>query len=150
MPFGLFWSHGFIFSHVFPFGPLFCMFSCLAQEMPPNMSLHGRKLSACCEPHCDVGHMWPCHAEPWQHQGFQKNEYWATCKASCTPGIDPADPPEYATPWTCKAIAGVCHNNTHLFLIKSCHTFNSYLTILSYTFTQKDSCSSGHSGLCAV
>lgn len=35
--------------------------------------------------------------------GFQKNEYWASCKTSCTPGIDPADPPEHATPWTCKA-----------------------------------------------
>lgn len=36
---------------------------------------------------------------------FQKNEYWASCKTSCTPGIDPADPPEYATPWTCKVLS---------------------------------------------
>ncbi|CAJ1447053.1 unnamed protein product [Effrenium voratum] len=36
------------------------------------------------------------------HKCFQKNEYWAACKSSCTPGIDPMDPPEWAAPWTCK------------------------------------------------
>ncbi|CAJ1368235.1 unnamed protein product [Effrenium voratum] len=38
------------------------------------------------------------------HKCFQKNEYWAACKSSCTPGIDPMDPPEWAAPWTCKEL----------------------------------------------
>ena len=46
--------------------------------------------------------------EPDGTAGFQKNEYWASCKTSCTAGIDPADPPEYATPWTCKARRSSC------------------------------------------
>mmetsp|Transcript_31647 Transcript_31647/g.100888 ORF Transcript_31647/g.100888 Transcript_31647/m.100888 type:complete len:88 (-) Transcript_31647:74-337(-) len=37
-------------------------------------------------------------------QCYQKNDYWAGCKMSCTPGIDPADPPEHQTPWTCKLL----------------------------------------------
>ena len=47
--------------------------------------------------------------------GFQKNEYWASCKTSCTAGIDPADPPEYATPWTCKALACTTSMTCKLF-----------------------------------
>jgi len=35
---------------------------------------------------------------------FQKNEWWASCKASCAPGLDPSDPPEHRTPWTCKLL----------------------------------------------
>eukprot|EP00913_Durusdinium_trenchii_P016319 g15338.t1 len=35
---------------------------------------------------------------------FQKNKYWASCKSSCVKGIDPSDPPEWATPWTCKVL----------------------------------------------
>merc|ERR1719388_654175 len=35
---------------------------------------------------------------------YQKNTWWASCKASCTPGIDPADPPKYQQPWTCKVL----------------------------------------------
>merc|ERR1719191_1254443 len=35
---------------------------------------------------------------------YQKSKYWASCKASCTPGIDPNDPPKYQQPWTCKVL----------------------------------------------
>ena len=44
--------------------------------------------------------LWSTYTKPW---GYQKNDYWASCKTSCTEGIDPTDPPEFATPWTCKA-----------------------------------------------
>ena len=27
--------------------------------------------------------------------------YWASCRESCSPGINPADPPEHQTPWSC-------------------------------------------------
>ncbi len=37
---------------------------------------------------------------------YEKDEYWASCRASCTPGINPNDPPEYQTPWSCKLIGG--------------------------------------------
>eukprot|EP00438_Fugacium_kawagutii_P022615 Skav211579 [mRNA] locus=scaffold2913:25091:28077:+ [translate_table: standard] len=66
--------------------------------------------------------------------GFQKNEYWATCKASCTPGIDPTDPPEYATPWTCKA-AGV--SQLYHFLPCLGHSFTVFHMLSPFP----DSCS---------
>eukprot|EP00438_Fugacium_kawagutii_P022614 Skav211578 [mRNA] locus=scaffold2913:21222:24772:+ [translate_table: standard] len=65
---------------------------------------------------------------------FQKNEYWATCKASCTPGIDPTDPPEYATPWTCKA-AGV--SQMYHFLPCLGHSFIVFHMLSPFS----DSCS---------
>merc|ERR1719324_598479 len=37
---------------------------------------------------------------------YQKSKYWASCKASCTPGIDPNDPPKYQQPWDCTVIGG--------------------------------------------
>lgn len=37
-------------------------------------------------------------------QCFRKNQYWAGCRTSCTPGIDPSDPPRYQTPWTCEML----------------------------------------------
>jgi len=36
---------------------------------------------------------------------YEKDGYWAGCKESCKPGIDPSDPPEYQTPWTCKVLS---------------------------------------------
>jgi len=36
---------------------------------------------------------------------YQKNEEWASCRPSCSPGIDPNDHPDYLTPWTCKVLA---------------------------------------------
>jgi len=32
---------------------------------------------------------------------YEKDQYWASCRQSCTPGINPLDPPEYQSPWTC-------------------------------------------------
>jgi len=38
-------------------------------------------------------------------QCFEKNEWWAECKASCDPGIDMTDAPEYRTPWSCVSLS---------------------------------------------
>lgn len=38
-------------------------------------------------------------------QCYQKNEFWAGCRATCTPGIDPQDPPQYQVPWTCTPLS---------------------------------------------
>lgn len=35
---------------------------------------------------------------------YQKNQWWASCKPMCKKGIDPADPPKYQQPWTCKVL----------------------------------------------
>jgi len=35
---------------------------------------------------------------------FQKNQWWASCKETCTPGIDPTDAPEFQLPWDCKPL----------------------------------------------
>jgi hypothetical protein len=32
---------------------------------------------------------------------YQKNQWWAACKETCTPGIDPTDAPEFQLPWDC-------------------------------------------------
>jgi len=38
---------------------------------------------------------------------FEKDASWASCLSSCEPGmINPLDPPEYRTPWTCAVIKG--------------------------------------------
>lgn len=37
---------------------------------------------------------------------FEKDDYWASCKTECTPGIDENDPPEYQTDWTCEILGG--------------------------------------------
>merc|ERR1712151_1285685 len=36
---------------------------------------------------------------------YEKSEYWAGCKTSCEPGIDPHDPEEYQSPWTCNLVS---------------------------------------------
>jgi len=37
---------------------------------------------------------------------YEKNQYWAGCKSSCTPGsIDPTDPAQWQTPWTCAVLS---------------------------------------------
>lgn len=41
-----------------------------------------------------------CCATPGK-QCFEKDEHWASCRDSCTPGINPNDPPQYQTPWSC-------------------------------------------------
>jgi len=35
---------------------------------------------------------------------YAKDAGWAACMASCTPGINPYDPPEYQTPWSCNVV----------------------------------------------
>jgi endoglucanase len=32
---------------------------------------------------------------------YQKDVYWASCMASCQPGVNTADPVEFQTPWSC-------------------------------------------------
>mmetsp|Transcript_51280 Transcript_51280/g.90199 ORF Transcript_51280/g.90199 Transcript_51280/m.90199 type:complete len:627 (-) Transcript_51280:146-2026(-) len=40
-----------------------------------------------------------------KHQCYGKNEWWAECKPSCTPGIDPKDLPAFQTPWKCNILS---------------------------------------------
>mmetsp|Transcript_29364 Transcript_29364/g.68239 ORF Transcript_29364/g.68239 Transcript_29364/m.68239 type:complete len:305 (+) Transcript_29364:1-915(+) len=35
---------------------------------------------------------------------YEKNQWWASCKTRCVPGIDPFDPPGSRQPWTCKPL----------------------------------------------
>jgi len=35
---------------------------------------------------------------------FEKNEHYASCNKTCTPGINHQDPEEHRTPWTCKIL----------------------------------------------
>jgi len=32
---------------------------------------------------------------------YEKDEYWGSCRADCIPGINPVDPVQFQTPWTC-------------------------------------------------
>jgi hypothetical protein len=36
---------------------------------------------------------------------FVKNDGWAACRPSCTPGVHQSDPVEYQTPWNCTSLA---------------------------------------------
>mmetsp|Transcript_49430 Transcript_49430/g.152491 ORF Transcript_49430/g.152491 Transcript_49430/m.152491 type:complete len:506 (-) Transcript_49430:76-1593(-) len=35
---------------------------------------------------------------------YEKDQWWAQCMDSCTPGISPWDPPEYQTSWSCHVL----------------------------------------------
>eukprot|EP00933_Yihiella_yeosuensis_P030157 TRINITY_DN2381_c0_g3_i2.p1 TRINITY_DN2381_c0_g3~~TRINITY_DN2381_c0_g3_i2.p1 ORF type:complete len:517 (+),score=82.09 TRINITY_DN2381_c0_g3_i2:67-1617(+) len=35
---------------------------------------------------------------------YEKDQWWAGCLESCMPGINPNDPPQYQTPWTCRPL----------------------------------------------
>jgi len=35
---------------------------------------------------------------------FEKDATWASCRESCIPGINPDDPQEYRTPWSCQVL----------------------------------------------
>jgi len=35
------------------------------------------------------------------HRCYMKNVKWAGCRETCTPGVDPMDPPDAQTPWSC-------------------------------------------------
>lgn len=43
---------------------------------------------------------------------YEKDRWWATCKASCEPGIDPSEAKEYRTPWSC-AVLGQERRSRH-------------------------------------
>eukprot|EP00746_Dinoflagellata_sp_MGD_P152437 gnl/MRDRNA2_/MRDRNA2_83670_c0_seq1.p1 gnl/MRDRNA2_/MRDRNA2_83670_c0~~gnl/MRDRNA2_/MRDRNA2_83670_c0_seq1.p1 ORF type:complete len:329 (-),score=36.46 gnl/MRDRNA2_/MRDRNA2_83670_c0_seq1:349-1335(-) len=45
-----------------------------------------------------------CCTEPGM-KCYEKDRYWASCKASCTPGLDQYDPPKYRTPWSCRVLS---------------------------------------------
>lgn len=36
---------------------------------------------------------------------FEKDEHWASCRATCKPGVNELDPPRFQTPWTCTPLA---------------------------------------------
>lgn len=36
---------------------------------------------------------------------YRKDQYWASCKRSCKKGLDPNDPLEYRTPWSCELLS---------------------------------------------
>lgn len=50
------------------------------------------------------------------HTCFRKNEHWASCKDTCTPGISLHDPEEHRTPWSCEVTGlkgtGICSSAT--------------------------------------
>lgn len=47
---------------------------------------------------------------------FAKDHAWAECKASCVPGVDMNDAPQFRTPWSCQHLDGktrVCSADGH-------------------------------------
>lgn len=50
-----------------------------------------------------------CHLDPGccpsGQKCFEKDKYWASCAATCTPGINPNDEPQYQTPWSCTVLS---------------------------------------------
>jgi len=38
---------------------------------------------------------------------YMKNQYWASCKATCTRGVDENEPVESQTPWTCNLLTPI-------------------------------------------
>jgi len=42
---------------------------------------------------------------------FRKNEFWAGCKESCTPGIHMDDHPDHRTPWSCQLVSSTRHED---------------------------------------
>jgi len=36
---------------------------------------------------------------------YEKDQHWASCKDTCTPGLDPFDPPQHRTPWSCALLS---------------------------------------------
>merc|ERR1712187_259274 len=38
---------------------------------------------------------------------YVKDQYWASCRSECTPGIYAEDPPQYQTPWVCDVLGAV-------------------------------------------
>lgn len=38
---------------------------------------------------------------------YEKDQWWAQCKASCIPGIDPTEDPQWQTPWSCSVLSSI-------------------------------------------
>jgi len=82
---------------------------------------------------------------------YMKNSYWASCKPTCTPGIDPADPPKYQQPWDCKVLgegppAGDCpeDGSENCLAAKCCKDPNMKCYMKNnYWASCKESCSPG-------
>lgn len=36
---------------------------------------------------------------------YEKDEFFASCRDACEPGLNPDDPPQFRTPWTCRALS---------------------------------------------
>jgi hypothetical protein len=50
---------------------------------------------------------------------YEKDSTWASCRGSCTPGINPNEPAKYRTPWSCHKITGLVTevNTSHYELV---------------------------------
>jgi len=69
------------------------------QEAQVQVATEADALAGCAT---DQGNCWNgrCCQNP-SHRCYMKNKLWAGCRQHCTPGLDPTDPPEVRTPWTC-------------------------------------------------
>eukprot|EP00438_Fugacium_kawagutii_P017207 Skav235567 [mRNA] locus=scaffold612:6501:9648:+ [translate_table: standard] len=71
---------------------------------PPSPSQCSSTLEDCRKTKCcnDAGHT--C---------YEKDQYWAGCRESCQPNqVNPDDPEEYRTPWTCQPVSLISANVT--------------------------------------
>merc|ERR1711904_573323 len=51
---------------------------------------------------------------------YEKNNWWAECKPTCTPGVDANDEPEFRTPWTCAILSsGTTTTTTRTMIVAS-------------------------------
>jgi len=60
------------------------------------------KARVCAHSHEDCSHSGCCN-DPGM-KCYKKNNFWAGCRASCSPGVHFADPPEHRTPWSCELV----------------------------------------------
>jgi len=74
----------------------------LEQPMTPlvvNPGAQGRSCANVGQDCTDSG----CCTSPG-YKCYAKNQWWASCKQSCSPGIDHSEPKKYQTPWSCKEL----------------------------------------------
>jgi len=64
---------------------------------------------------------------------FEKSPWWATCKSSCTPGIDYTEQSQYQTPWSCTVLSNVA---------------TTAMTVVGTTTTTSEDNTSPDSGSC--
>lgn len=72
---------------------------------------------------------------------YEKDQYWAGCRESCTPGIHPNEPPEHQTPWSCEVLR--CSSSTEDCRSTGC------CEDAAYTCYEKDSTWAGCRSSCA-